>query len=56
MLEDFYNNTIEGQDWSQVSAVKNGKVFKEALGVFHWFSVFRRCILNGKMDNANPSY
>ena len=37
MPEDLYNNTIEGQDWSNVSAVKNGKVYKEPLGVYRWF-------------------
>lgn len=37
MPEDLYNNTIEGQDWSSVSAVKNGKVYKEPLGVYRWF-------------------
>ncbi len=36
MPEDLYNNTIEGQDWSNVSAVKNGKVYKEPLGVYRW--------------------
>ena len=35
--EDILNNSIEGQDWSQIEAVKNGKDFKEPLGVFHWF-------------------
>ena len=37
MPEDLYNNTIEGQDWSKVSAVKNGKVIKEPLGTYRWF-------------------
>ena len=37
IAEDILNNSIEGQDWSQIEAVKNGKVFKEPLGVFHWF-------------------
>ena len=37
MPEDLYNNTIDGQDWSQVSAVKNGKVYKEPLGVYRWY-------------------
>ena len=37
MPEDLYNNTIEGQDWSQVAAVQNGKVFKEPLGTYRWF-------------------
>lgn len=37
MPEDLYNNTIEGQDWSQVAAVQNGKVYKEPLGIYRWF-------------------
>lgn len=37
MPEDLYNNTIDGQDWSPVSAVTNGKVYKEPLGVYRWF-------------------
>ncbi|MEW9121969.1 MAG: ABC transporter substrate-binding protein [Thermotaleaceae bacterium] len=35
--EDFYNNTIEGQDWSQVDAVKNKRVYKIPLGIYRWF-------------------
>ena len=37
MPEDLYNNTIDGQDWSQVSAVMNKKVYKEPLGVYRWY-------------------
>ena len=37
MPQDLYNNTIDGQDWSQVNAVLNGKVYKEPLGVYRWF-------------------
>ena len=37
MPEDLYNNTIDGQDWSHIDAVKNGKVYKEPLGVYRWF-------------------
>jgi len=37
MPDDLYNNTIEGQDWSNVSAVKNGKVYKEPLGIYRWY-------------------
>lgn len=37
MPDDLYNNSIDGQDWSQVSAVKNGKVYKEPLGVYRWY-------------------
>lgn len=35
--EDFYNNTIEGQDWSEVDAVKNKRVYKIPLGIYRWF-------------------
>ena len=37
MPEDLYNNTIDGQDWSPINAVANGKVYKEPLGVYRWF-------------------
>lgn len=35
--EDLYNNTIEGNDWSQVKAVQNGQVYKFPLGMYRWF-------------------
>ena len=35
--EDFYNNTIEGQDWSNVKAVQEGKVYKFPLGMYRWY-------------------
>jgi iron complex transport system substrate-binding protein len=35
--EDLYNNTIEGQDWSEVEAVKNKRVYKIPLGIYRWF-------------------
>lgn len=35
--EDLYNNTINGQDWSQVEAVKNKQVYKIPLGIYRWF-------------------
>lgn len=35
--EDLYNNTIEGHDWSNVKAVKEGKVYKYPLGMYRWF-------------------
>lgn len=35
--EDFYNNAIEGYDWSDVSAVKNKKVYKFPLGTYRWY-------------------
>lgn len=34
--EDLYNNTIDGQDWSQVSAVKNHRVYKIPQGIYRW--------------------
>lgn len=33
-----YDNEIEGQDWSQIDAVKNGRVYKIPLGVYVWSS------------------
>ena len=55
MPDDLYNNTIEGQDWSNVAAVQNGQVLQGAargspLGPALW----RRAI-NGQMDGANPA-
>ena len=36
--EDILNNTAgEGQDWSGITAVKNGKVYKMPLGMYYWF-------------------
>lgn len=35
--DDFYNNTIEGQDWSEIDAVKNKRVYKIPLGIYRWF-------------------
>lgn len=35
--EDLYNNTIPGQDWSQVAAVQNKQVYKIPLGIYRWF-------------------
>lgn len=37
MPDDLYNGTITGQDWSNITAVKNKKVYKEPLGVYRWF-------------------
>ena len=34
--EDLYNNTIDGQDWSQVEAVKNHRVYKIPQGIYRW--------------------
>ncbi len=35
--EDLINNTVEGNDWSNVKAVKEGKVYKYPLGMYRWF-------------------
>lgn len=35
--EDLYNNSIPGQDWSEVDAVKNKQVYKIPLGIYRWF-------------------
>ncbi len=35
--EDLYNNTIPGQDWREVSAVKNRRVYKIPLGEYRWY-------------------
>ena len=34
--DDLYENKIEGQDWSTVSAVINKKVYKTPLGIYRW--------------------
>ena len=35
--EDLLNNTIDGHDWSNVKAVKEGNVYKFPLGMYRWF-------------------
>lgn len=35
--EDLLNNKVNGQDWSQVKAVQDGKVYKIPLGIYRWF-------------------
>ena len=35
--EDLYNNSIEGNDWSQVKAVQEKQVYKFPLGMYRWF-------------------
>lgn len=37
--EDFYNNSIEGYDWSNVKAVADKKVYKFPLGTYRWYPV-----------------
>ena len=36
--EDLYNNTIDGDDWSTVSAVQNGEVYKMPLGLYRTYT------------------
>ena len=33
---DIYNNKISGQDWSNIEAVKNKKVYKAPIGIYRW--------------------
>lgn len=35
--EDLLKNKVDGQDWSQVKAVQEGKVYKIPLGIYRWF-------------------
>jgi iron complex transport system substrate-binding protein len=35
--EDLINNTIEGYDWRNVRAVREGRVYKFPLGMYRWF-------------------
>lgn len=34
--QDLYENRIEGQDWSSVSAVVNKRVYKTPVGIYRW--------------------
>ncbi len=34
--DDLYNNAIDGQDWSNVTAVKEGRVYKTPIGIYRW--------------------
>lgn len=36
--EDLYGNTISGQDWSGIRAVREGNVYKIPLGIYRWFT------------------
>lgn len=45
MPEDLYNNTIEGFDFSQLSAVKNKQVYKIPLGSYRWYAPSCECSL-----------
>jgi iron complex transport system substrate-binding protein len=37
LAEDLLNNAVDGQDWKNVSAVKNGQVYKFPLGMYRWY-------------------
>ena len=37
MPDDLYNNTIDGQDWSRISAVVNKRVHRIPLGIYRWY-------------------
>lgn len=34
--QDFYENRLDGQDWSGISAVKNRRVYKVPAGLYRW--------------------
>lgn len=34
--DDLYNNTIDGQDWSNVKAVQEKHVYKTPIGIYRW--------------------
>lgn len=36
--EDLYNNAIGGHDWSTISAIQNGQVYKMPLGLYRTFT------------------
>lgn len=33
---DILENKVKGQDWSNIKAVKNGKVYKDPVGIYRW--------------------
>ncbi|MFJ7919865.1 ABC transporter substrate-binding protein [Lysinibacillus fusiformis] len=35
--DDLLQNKVSGQDWSQIKAVQDGKVYKIPLGIYRWF-------------------
>ena len=35
--EDLYRNKVPGQDWSEIAAVKNRRVYKIPLGEYRWY-------------------
>ena len=34
--QDFYENRLDGQDWSGISAVKNRRVYKVPADLYRW--------------------
>lgn len=34
--EDLYKNKLKGQDWSNIAAVKNKRVYKAPMGIYRW--------------------
>ena len=38
MPEDLYNNAVGNDDWSNVSAVQNGQVYKMPLGLYRTYT------------------
>lgn len=34
--EQLYSNSIKGQDWSSIDAVKNKRIYKSPLGIYRW--------------------
>ena len=45
MPDDFYNNTFDGFDWSQVAAVQDKQVYKIPLGSYRWYAPSCECAL-----------
>lgn len=41
--DDLYNNTVEGYDWSPVTAVKNERVYKMPLGMYRSYTPGADC-------------
>lgn len=37
MPDDIFSNKIDGQDWSGIEAVKNGRVHRIPLGIYRWY-------------------
>ncbi len=37
MPDDLYSNKFSGQNWSELKAIKNRRVYKEPVGVYRWY-------------------